>query len=323
MATKNKKKIFIPFLDGLLSYDCAKCAYSCCRSGNLIIDFKKNVLLERNPYLRYFFASKKRSFYRTKRYGRCWFLKENGLCGIQTKCGYSAKPFICKLHPFYPLKCCDEYIVVIEDCFALYAGQGNSSINHKCILSNSQKAIAYNHVLDKIDWPKERLELEKEILEASRDFLHDSNYLNFAARQLLMTTKNKDINKIKSDLLKTVDLWKTFLKVNDLNMENKKITYELVVCTSLLRTWSILNRMKLSMVPVALLGLYFYMMLFARVHDSEVYYYSTFTELLHDISAGLLFLKKEDLSLRNASIEDRISCLRLLQSLNISKLMQK
>lgn len=321
MSAKKRDKIFIPFIEGLLNYDCTKCAHSCCRGGNLIINSGQKMLLENNPCLRYFFAEKNKGTYtyRAKRYGRCWFHRDNGSCGIQATHGYSAKPFICRLHPFYPVRCGNEYVVVIADCYALYVGRGNTNTSHKLILSNTQEAIDCNHILElgAIKWSKERFNLEKKIFEASRDFLGDSNYLDFAAQQLLMTKETEDINNIKSDLLKAVELWETFLKVDDLNMENKKITYELVVLTSLLRSWDMLNQIDPVKIPVALLGLYFYMLLFSQVNDLEIHYWNIFLELLQDIPLGLVFLKREDLSLKNASIEDRVHCLRLLQRLHM------
>lgn len=237
MQARSKKKISIPFIDGLLNYDCRECGYSCCQMGNLIMNAKeKRLLLQKYPYLRYFFINQTKKTYEVKKYPRCWFLESNGLCYIQKKYGYSSKPLVCRLHPFYVIRCNDEYIVALEGrCPTLHVGRASKDTTHKQILRNVQEAVDNGVISGEIDWPRWRLNLERKILEGSKMFLGNSNYLDFSAYQISIATENKDTAKIKSELVKSVELWKSFLKIDGLNMENKRMTYELTALTSLLR----------------------------------------------------------------------------------------
>jgi len=314
-----RKKIFIPFIDGLLNYDCRHCDYNCCQGGSIIMNNReKGKLLSRYPYLRHFFAKKTDKLYAINRYNRCWFLKD-GLCQIQKKYGYSDKPFVCRLDPFYIYRCNDEYIAMEEmsdkKCPMLRVERGSKATSHKQILKNAREAIDYGFIYAQINWPKRRLNLEKKILSGSRRFLKRSSYLDFAAYQISITAKNKNIAKIKSGLVKSVKLWKSFLKAGELDMENKKLTYELTVITSMLRMENLrLRNMKVEKIPLALLALYFYMLLFVKTNGARTYL-KTYQEILADIPLGLLYLVEGDLKAKGLSIEAKIDYIRKLQML--------
>ena len=324
---ENKGKIFIPFIDGILNFDCQECGSVCCQMRGLIImnPNEKKMLLQKYPYLRYFFVEETKKTYTLERYPRCWFLESSGLCHIQTKYGYSSKPFVCRLQPFYIARCADEYVVVIKECLCLYVDRGNKnkSVSYKRIFTNAQEAIDYDHLSEEIDWPKRRLNLEKKILECSKMFLDSSSYLDFTAYQISITTENKNIAEIKSELLESVELWKSFLEIDELSMENKGLTYELTAITSVLRTESFgLKWMGEDKVPLALLALYFYMILFSKNRKSKTYV-ETYKKVLSYICVGLLYLTNDDLNIKNRSIEGKISYLRLLQRVHTRKLIAK
>ena len=315
--------IFIPFIDGLLSYDCRKCGWSCCQSGNLIMNVKeKTRLLPTYPFLKYFFTGETGKTYAARKYPRCWFLESNGLCHIQKKYGYSYKPFICRLHPFYIAKCKDEYIIVPEICSTLEMGKGNKGVLHKQILKNAKEAINYGIIQEEIDWPIGRLDLEKRILESSKEFINNPNYLDFAAHQISIATKNDDLTAIKLKLLESINLWKSFLEVDDLDLENKRLAYELTGITSLLRLENLqLRQMQASKVPLALLALYFYMLLFTKDNESKAYV-QTYLQILNDISLGLVYLEKDDLKMKKP-LEGKVNYLRRLRMLHAYNLMLK
>lgn len=319
--------IFIPFIDGALNYDCRGCSYFCCLKGNLIMNLKeKGKLLQIYPFLRYFFTKETKKTYAIKKYTRCWFLESSGLCYIQKKYGYSSKPFICRLYPFYVARCKDEYIIVTpqtDPCPTLYVDRGNKGILHKQILKNAQEAIDNNVIMGEIDWPISRLSLERKILEGSKMFLNKTNYLDFSAYQISTATKNKDKAEIKSKLLESINLWKSFLGVDELSLENKRLTYELTAITSLLRVENLqLRHMEAKKVPLALLALYFYMLLFTKNRENQNYL-QTYKEILNDISLGLFYLENDDLKIKNISTEGKISYLRQLQIVHTHNLRQR
>ena len=312
-----RQKIFIPFIEGLLSYDCRECGWSCCQSGNLIMNIKERKrMLQNHPSLKYFFTRETSKTYGVRKYPRCWFLENSGLCHIQKEFGYAYKPFICRLHPFYIARCKDEYFVLPEICSTLYVDSGAKVIRHKQILENAKEAIDYGNIHEVIDWPKRRLNLEKKILGDSKKFLNKSNYLDFAAYQIQVTTKNPDLVGIKSKLLEYMKLWKSFLEADELNLQNKRLTYELTAITPLLRLESVqLRYMPPDKVPLALLALYFYMLLFTQIRKPKIYA-QTYIQMSNDISSGLIFLEKDDLRIKDMPLEEKISYLRRLQLLN-------
>lgn len=313
---QNKTKIFIPFLEGILNYNCQECGHQCCGKGMITLnDKEKGKLLQKYPYLKYFFFSKTKETYSIIKHPQCWFLNSNGACEIQEKNGYSSKPFICRLHPFYVHRCGDEHIVIPRDCPPLRVGKTNTDISHKLIIENAQESVKLNCVQDEINWPKKRLNLEKKILKESRRFLDSQSYLDFSAYQIALTENIDHTEKIKKKLLEHIALWKSFFGLEKLSIENKELTYELVALTSLLRAENIhLRYMSENIIPFALLSLYFYMLLFIKINETKIYA-DTYNLILNDIPLGLLLLTENDLSLKNRPTEKKLHYLRMLQKL--------
>ncbi|MFC1804984.1 hypothetical protein ACFLZ3_04070 [Candidatus Omnitrophota bacterium] len=318
---KKIAKIFIPFLDGLLNYDCKHCDYNCCYSGSIIMNNReKKKIFSGYPYLRHFFTKKTDKLYALHKYNICWFVKD-GLCQIQKKYGYRYKPFVCRLDPFYVYRCNDEYVAMEmagrDKCPMLGVGKISNPVSHRQILKNTREAIDCNFIYAQINWPKGRLALEKKILKDSRGFLKRPDYLDFAAHQIALAGKDTAIAKIKSGLSDTLNLWRSFLKVDSLKMKNKRLTYELTVLTSMLRLENPrLRNMQPPRVPLALLALYFYMLLFLKNQGARTYL-RTYQEMLDDVALGLLYLKKDDLRFREFPLETKIAYLRKLQAAHL------
>ena len=311
---RRKNKIFIPFLEGTLTHNCQECGYDCCATGSLIMNAgEQRKLLREYPSLRYFFFRKIGEKYTVRKSGRCWFLKNNGLCHIQEKYGYSSKPFICRIHPFYVSKCGDEYIVDPQLCAGLQVKQGRSSISHEQILERAQEAVDLDFTLREIDWSGKRLKLEKGILEGSKHFLANSNYLEFAAYQIAVATGKRGSERIKRELANRLDLWKSFLSVEGLEIDAKELNRELTAITSLLRLRSAeLTCMEESMIPEVLLALYLYMILFLKTRKVRMYV-TTYQVILEEFAIGLARLGKKDLSFKKKSMEERVHYLHILR----------
>lgn len=318
-----KRKIFVPFIDGLLYLDCPKCRFACCQEGLLSMNLKeKKHLLKKYPYLRNFFFQQINGLYAVKKYPNCWFLEKNGLCCIQKNFGYALKPFICRLHPFYVLSCKGSFVINVSGCNMLRANNSNrrKGVFQKLLLKNAQEAIANKVFSKNISWDTKRLDLEKKILEASKMFLGNSNYLDFAVCQLSIAKGCESQAEIKSELLELINLWKTFLGVDELNLKNKRLSHELTALTSLLRLYvSPIDAKKAS---IALLALYFYMTIFLKIKRSDVNL-GTFQQVLSDIPLGLACLSKDDLKLKHKPIEEKLRYLYFLLGLRARKLNQR
>lgn len=308
---KNIIKIFIPFMEGILNYDCRECGYACCERGYLVMNTReKKMLLKNYPSLRYFFVRETEKTYQLTKYMKCWFIENSGLCSIQKKYGYSSKPLICRLHPFYLYRCNDEYVAISENCRTLRVNGGNKNSSYKLILKNAKEAIDNGVISGEIDWSRKRLNLEKEILDASKAFLNKSSYLDFAVHQISITTKDEDIKRIRLDLLESLELWRSFLEINDLDIANKILTYELTAITSLLRVESFhLRQIEAGKIPLALLSLYFYMILLSKDRRIKTYV-ETYRQVLSDVALGLSYLEKDDLKIKGRSIESKVKYLR-------------
>ena len=164
-----------------------------------------------------------------------------------------------------------------------------------------------------ISWTKKRLKLEKDILEGSKKFLNNSNYLEFSVYQLALAREVKDTAGIKRELQEHLLFWKSFLGIRDLPIDNKKVTYELTSFTSLLRVNSSqLRHMDISKIPLALLALYLYMVIFYKVRKTKVYL-DTYTHILENIAIGLPQIKNSSTFLRNRSLEKKLCYLRTLR----------
>jgi len=282
---------------------------------------EKRILLQEYPFIKFFFAGEENNRYTFHKHPQCWFLENNGLCEIQRKHGYSIKPFICRLHPFYIARCGDEYVVIPSGCEALRVTKRGkqSNISHESVLANAEEAIGcgfINTVAEGINWSPERLDLERKVLKESREFLDHVSYIDFAAFQASVATGNKNLSGIRTRLNETVDLWKSLLGIQDLEIENETLTYELTAITSLLRVSDYgLRNMEGDRIPVALLALYLYMILFSNGRNVKRYV-RTYESVLSDIPLGLAYLTKEDLRVKNQSLEKKLRYVRTLRQIH-------
>jgi len=325
---ENETTIFIPFIEGNLNCECRTCNYNCCRKGGIALNIEeKEILFKRSPFLKYGFLErgKRKNEYILCRYSTCYLLESNGLCSYQKKYGYFSKPFTCRIHPFYVNKCQDGYVVIPQGCRNLCVDKKNNSkdSSYRRVLKNAYEAIDNNDNITSINLPTGRLNLEKDILAGLKEFINRSNYLDFSAYQVRLTGKNANMANIKSKLMESVKLWKTFLSIDDLNVNNKLLTYELTVITPILRLKnSYLRCMQTNKVPLALLALYFCMILLSKDRKTKAHM-ETYEQILSDIALGLLHLKKDDLSIKNRSIEDKINYLHKLRNLYIKLMFVK
>ena len=94
---------YIPFLDGVIGYNCIACNAKCCRGGHIgTLPHEKKFLLEKWPGLAAFQMESHENYtvYR-KEPPKCWFLQNDLRCRIESEFGKAKKPQVCRAHPIY------------------------------------------------------------------------------------------------------------------------------------------------------------------------------------------------------------------------------
>ena len=310
--------IFVPFHDGLLDFDCRECS-ACCQAGNIVATgSEKDILIQENPCIRFFAADGQGNQFVFHKHPRCWFLESDGRCEIQRKHGYALKPFICRLHPFYVAKCLDENVVIPSGCDKLYVPPPGSPshVAFDSVVANAREAIDCGHFFEEINWPAERLDLERDVLAESSNFLDHKNYLDFAACQLTASRPGGSRSDARDQLEKALHVWRLLLGIEELNIENQPVCRELVAITSLLRVaCRSLRNMEPERIPAALLALFVYMILFSRGRDARRFV-ASYESVLADVPVGLAYVTEDDLRIRRQPLEKKLLYIRALKQMH-------
>lgn len=97
-------RIYLPFPDGAIAYNCPQCGYRCCKGegiGATPEEFTQ--LRDRYPTLAYFAAPRRDTTKRSLRLAnfqpQCFFLGASGLCDIHANHGRHLKPVSCRSFP--------------------------------------------------------------------------------------------------------------------------------------------------------------------------------------------------------------------------------
>jgi len=284
-------KLFIPFMNGSLEYDCAKCGGACCKYGILpMTSNEASILFKEEPLLKYFVYSKDNEFVSCSKYSKCWFLDQKGACLIEKKRGYINKPLFCKAYPFKVIKCGKEYYIhAVTLCPTLTVADNN--IKNKFSDINSIAAdIVKLGITRSISISMPRLQLEKRIFGKIKNNLKKDSYLDFAVKQINLSQTIKKTKRV-DDFKQNLQLWLKLLDIENINLKNKKITYELTSITSILRM--MLYKVDISTVPNILMALYVFMLIYdmrsnAIDEPNPVY---TYVSML-DMASGLAQLNK-------------------------------
>jgi Fe-S-cluster containining protein len=313
------KKIFIPFLDGILDYDCQACGNDCCGAGNLVVSKKeKDILLKEYPLLDFFLDNTGDNVWTYRKYPDCWFLDDRAFCRIESGAGYFLKPIICRLHPFYISAGRNEYVVIPSGCKKLRVSDRNCKgrADHVSIISNARDAAALGLIQGNIEWLTEKVTLERRILKKCQKYLSHQSYLDFAACQYAITDSGITPFEARSRFYDRIMLWIRFLGLSNLILENGDVTYEMVALTPLLRAISPeLRNMDDRKIPEVLLALYLCMLIFSQ--DSRVKrYVDTYLSVLTDIPLGLPLLNEGDIQIAHRSLRDKLYYVRTLSDIH-------
>lgn len=113
-------KLFFAFPDQVYDYACSDCTALCCKGGSFggNMDREMGPLLEKYPALASFTTEcrGKMSRFITPK-GGCFFLSQNGGCGIEQELGKAAKPVDCSLFPFNVFRRLGDTVIVTPHFF--------------------------------------------------------------------------------------------------------------------------------------------------------------------------------------------------------------
>src|SRR5262245_34548336 len=101
--SKKSVPIFFAFPDGVLQYVCAECTALCCRGQGFAGSLKREMgfLFETYPPLAGMVVERERNVVTCSTpSGKCFFLRQDGLCQIEVEHGRSRKPGVCLIFPF-------------------------------------------------------------------------------------------------------------------------------------------------------------------------------------------------------------------------------
>lgn len=252
-----------------MRYSCNECMLSCCTDCNLIMNKREWLILSKAySFFKYFVIGKNKSNIK-KTFSIivhptnpiCWFYKKN-LCIIHRKYGYKEKPLVCKAHPYYiyrygdvaivsPLSRCKSSLAIVRDI----RENKKTKDQMKLILKGARDLVRAGVFRGEIHWTKKRLDLERRIFQESKRYLKKENYLEFVIRQMQLTYPRTCLDSIEQTVNGKIELWKKFLKIEDINLNNRLIAYKLTAITSLLRfNQSTIHE---GLGPLLLLALYF------------------------------------------------------------------
>lgn len=265
------------------------------------------------PNLRYFYSGEHgdKSYFVSKDFP-CWFLTEDSLCEIEQTYGYEKKPILCRHHPFYVNVSLDEHIVMPRNCVYLFASHKSKKSSYDRIKKEAQESIRLDLGIRKLKMSKEELVMEHQVFLDSKEFLKSSNYFDFAAHQVLLADRRRTSSTARSKLGSFRDLLINLLELEELSLDNKNLTYDLVVLTPLLRLECLKHRLiEVEDFPFALLSLYVYMILFSSIRTAQRCYFDTCMGMLYRlVENGLLEITADDLPIKFLKIEDKLLYLR-------------
>lgn len=310
-------KIFIPFASGILRCACRECGSLCCRSNLLLLnDKERKKVIRQYPAMRFFLRKDpQKGTYRLPH--SCWFLEGNGRCRLQSKYGYSKKPLICRLHPFYIAECKGAYIVIPQLCQMLYVSRNIKDSSRRRLQNNAREAIRNGYVeqIPEAGWTKKRIRLEEQIAQDLPRFLSNPSYIDFSIHQIMLTQGARNVEDIKSEVKDKFSFWQSFLGMDKFPIAHKELTYELTAITSLLRLMSpTLRRMEVERLPFALLALYLCMMLHPQQRKSKTAVV-TYLQILEDLAVGMAYLSEDDLHLKSRRLQEKIRYIHLLKKI--------
>ena len=191
--------VHFAFGSGRFGYDCVSCGARCCRGFGYRMGRPEEVStqLERRPSLRLFLEPVGGDGVASMRNlaPGCFFLSEDGLCGIHAAHGYAAKPETCRLFPFNWLRLVGPHLIVAPHTSLcpleiLRPPATSDCSSHATLASGLAEAPIAGRVQElpvgDAAAARRLVELERRIRDAGVE--PDAGYARFAARQVEITS---------------------------------------------------------------------------------------------------------------------------------------
>jgi len=173
-------RVYFPFADGLLAYNCPECGYRCCKGAGFAATPSELVTLKRHyPTLTYFTQVAQKAsepLVQLMNFSpQCFFLRGDGYCDVHVQHGREAKPFVCKTFPINAFRLAGDVLVAdvnflcplklwtgrSEDTRIYHADLLRDIVEHADVViaaATRQKSPALTH---------ERIEVEERLRELS------------------------------------------------------------------------------------------------------------------------------------------------------------
>lgn len=193
--------VYFPFASGRLEYDCVACNATCCRGHGYGIQpgHELRTHLKTAPSVRFFLEDVTPSHgsnYAIRNCAPgCFFLTEDGRCGIQARHGYEAKPETCRLFPFNNIRLAGCYLIASPHTglcpLAIAPPSRKSALSDHEALTNAMRmsGIGANVPRASADVSdiSALVRFERQIVDLSEAYLDDADYLAFAIAQVELT----------------------------------------------------------------------------------------------------------------------------------------
>lgn len=194
------KNIYFAFASGRFAYDCVACSAKCCRGFGYRVDVGRELAAQTrsHPAIEVFVDRVQEGVFNQVAVRNCppecFFLNENGLCEVQVRDGFDAKPETCRLFPFNNIRRIANYLVIgphPELCPISVLPSGSVSLmsSHPELIRQIGSTIGQELPPMKAlsGAGGDHIALERAIVGLSEQCLETDSYVHFAVAQLTTT----------------------------------------------------------------------------------------------------------------------------------------
>lgn len=162
-------KIYFPFPDKKITYDCKSCEATCCHVNNFLLlnDVQKDKVLNKEPMLKNFIRQNNNMNYLYSG-KKCWFL-EDGICNLHKEYGSNYKPISCQIYPIKFRKINEKLIIGEYVPCPNFEVKDNEGISHEEYKNKFIDNIKF------IDLISQNYNVSKERLKQEEDFRDEFN----------------------------------------------------------------------------------------------------------------------------------------------------
>ena len=190
-------KIYFPFPNKKIAYDCISCEATCCHVNNFLLlnDIQKDNVLKKEPILKNFIRQNNNVNYLYSG-KKCWFL-EDGICSLHKDYGSTNKPISCQIYPLKFRKLNEELIIGEYVPCPNFEIRNNDGISHEEYKNKFIENIAFIDLISQnYNVSNERLKQEEDFRDKfNEEFTSFSNLLEHSDEWKLLNGNQKDMAK--------------------------------------------------------------------------------------------------------------------------------